>query len=102
MQIQAHINEDHTEAALSFPEPNPGYTITMTADQVDQLITILIDLRNHMDPPPEMPVEVHRTRQMNSQRLPCFRLGRCPHSAITELCNSMYFREFAPAGHPLA
>jgi hypothetical protein len=40
MQVQAPINEDATEAALFFPDPHPGYAITMNLQQVDQLITI--------------------------------------------------------------
>jgi hypothetical protein len=31
MQVQALINEDNTEAAVFFPEPFPGYTLTMNA-----------------------------------------------------------------------
>jgi hypothetical protein len=51
MQVQALINEDNTEAALFFPEPFPGYTLTMNADQVDALIKILEDLRAHLKAP---------------------------------------------------
>jgi len=63
MQVQALINEDKTEAALFFPDPYPGYTITMNADQVDQLITILQDIRAQLSLPPEIPGELPPTRQ---------------------------------------
>lgn len=63
MQVQALINEDSTEAALFFPDPYPGYTITMNAAQVDQLIGILQDLRAQLTTPPEMPGELPPTRQ---------------------------------------
>ena len=32
MEVRALINDDHTEASLFFPEPHPGYTLTMKAD----------------------------------------------------------------------
>jgi hypothetical protein len=56
-EIRALISEDSTEAALHFPEPHPGYTLTMNAVQVDQLIAILINVREHLEPPPELPGE---------------------------------------------
>ena len=55
MEVRALINDDHSEASLFFPEPHPGYTITMNAVQVDQLIAILANVREHMEPPPRLP-----------------------------------------------
>ena len=55
MRVKALINEDNTEAALFFADPLPGYTITINAEQIDELINILISIRNRLDPPPEQP-----------------------------------------------
>ena len=57
MEIRILISEDHSEAALFFPEPHPGYTLTMNADQVDELIIILANVREHLEPPPRLPGE---------------------------------------------
>lgn len=40
MEVQALVNEDNTETALHFPDPMSGYMITMTTDQIEQLIGI--------------------------------------------------------------
>ena len=57
MEVLALINDDHTEASLFFPEPHPGYTITKKTDQVDGLIAILANVREHMEPQPRLPGE---------------------------------------------
>lgn len=58
MKVDCRINEDNTEAAIFFPEPAPGYTILLNAEQCEQLIGILIDVRRHLEPPPLLPGEM--------------------------------------------
>lgn len=59
MQVDCRINEQSTEAAIFFPEPAPGYTIPVSAEQCDELIAILIDVRGNLLPPPFLPGEEH-------------------------------------------
>jgi len=57
MELDVRINEDDTEAAIYFPEPAPGYTLLFNAEQLDEFLGILIDLRRRMHPPPGLPGE---------------------------------------------
>jgi hypothetical protein len=50
MQVDVRIADDNTEAAIFFPEPAPGYTIILNAEQCDELIGILVDVRKHLEP----------------------------------------------------
>ena len=57
MQVDVRIADDNTEAAIFFPEPAPGYTIILNAQQCEQLIEILVDARGQLEPPPMLPGE---------------------------------------------
>ena len=45
MEVDVRIADDNSEAALFFPEPAPGYTIIVNAEQCEELIGILVDVR---------------------------------------------------------
>ena len=38
MEVDVRIADDNSEAALFFPEPAPGYTIIVNAEQCEELI----------------------------------------------------------------
>ena len=44
MEVDVRIADDNTEAAIFFPEPAPGYTIIVNAEQCEELIGILVDV----------------------------------------------------------
>ncbi len=54
MQVQALINEDNTEAGGVFSRAVSRLHAYDERCQVDQLITILMALRNRLEPPPEV------------------------------------------------
>ena len=58
MQVDVRIADDNTEAAIFFPEPAPGYTIIVNAEQCEELIGILVDVRRRLEPPPMLPGEM--------------------------------------------
>ena len=58
MQVDVRIADDNTEAAIFFPQPAPGYTIIVNAEQCEDLIGILVDVRRHLEPPPMLPREM--------------------------------------------
>jgi hypothetical protein len=58
MQVDVRLNDDNTEAAIFFPDPAPGYTIIMNAEQCEELIGVLVDVRRLLEPPPALPGEM--------------------------------------------
>ena len=57
MNVDCRISEDNREAAIHFPDPSPGYTIFINAKSCEQLIQILRDVRQNLEPPPALPGE---------------------------------------------
>jgi len=57
MNVDCRISEDNREAAIHFPDPSPGYTIFINAESCEQLIQILTDVRQNLEPPPALPGE---------------------------------------------
>lgn len=58
MQVDVRINEDDTQVAIHFPDTLPGFTLYFEADQLEEFIGILLEVRQRMHPPPTMPGEM--------------------------------------------
>jgi hypothetical protein len=46
--MRAMINEDDTKVALEFPD----VVLTLTADELEEFIAVLMDIRSRMSPMP--------------------------------------------------
>lgn len=51
VEMKALINDDETEVVLFWPNPDPGFSLTFTAEELERFIEILIEVRTHMQPP---------------------------------------------------
>ena len=58
MQVDVRINGDDTQVAIHFPDIPPGFTLYFEAEELEDFIGILIDVRQRMRPPPALPGEM--------------------------------------------
>jgi hypothetical protein len=52
VSMQAFINEDETQVALNFPDLSDA-TITLSLTELEEFISVLMDIRTRMQPPAE-------------------------------------------------
>jgi hypothetical protein len=52
ISMQAFINEDETQVALNFPDLSDA-TITLSLPDLEEFISVLMDIRERMQPPAE-------------------------------------------------
>jgi hypothetical protein len=51
VEMKAMLSPDDTEVQLFWQDPEPGFSPTFTADELEHFIEILIEVRTHMQPP---------------------------------------------------
>jgi hypothetical protein len=51
VEMKAMLSPDDTEVALVWANPEPGFSLTLTAEELERFIEILIEVRTHMQPP---------------------------------------------------
>ena len=52
MEVRVMISDDEKRAAIFFPQPPPGFTLTVATSDIERLIDILVDVRARLKPSP--------------------------------------------------